>query len=122
MLTYDKFETQIPYFKHNEKTWVKKSNYLDKYVIEGKNNSKKFIFAFDEQEDGYQIMLKKKIDIISPEDMGINNALSSIIRELSILFSTQNNETIKLLNFIDRNKGAIKEFQEHFEKGKILEP
>ncbi|MGF1489214.1 MAG: hypothetical protein ACFBSE_19170 [Prochloraceae cyanobacterium] len=122
MLTYDKFETKIPYFKHNGERWVKKSNYLDKYVIEGENNAKKFIFAFDEQEDGYQIMLKKKIDIISPQDMAINNALSSIAREFSILFSKQENKNRELLSFLDKNKSAFNEFQEHFEKGKILDP
>ena len=46
----------------------------------------KFILAFDEQEDGYQIMLDEKIDIISPQKLAINNALSSINREFSIHF------------------------------------
>ncbi|MEH2026138.1 hypothetical protein [Nostoc sp.] len=121
MLTYDKFETSIPYFKHNEKTWVKKSSHLDKYVIQETTNSVKFILAFDEQEDGYQIMLDKKIDIISPQMLAINNALSSINREFSIIFSTQNNENREFLNFIEKNKGALHEFKEHFEKGKPLE-
>lgn len=80
MLTYDKFETHIPYFNHNGETWVKKTSHLDKYVIQHTNNSRKFILALDEQEDGYQIMLEKKIDIISPQKLAINNALSSINR------------------------------------------
>ncbi|MEG4485555.1 hypothetical protein [Microcoleus sp. D2_18a_B4] len=122
MLTYDKFETLIPYFIHNGTKWVKKSSHLDKYVIEHTDNSRKFILALDEQEDGYQIMLEKKIDIISPEKLAINNALSSINREFSMLFSTQNNENRDFLNFIDKNKGAFYEFQEHFEKDKALEP
>ncbi|MEH2042845.1 hypothetical protein [Nostoc sp.] len=122
MLTYDKFETAIPYFIHNGKTWVKKSNELDKYVIQHTNSSRKFILAFDEQEDGYQIMLNEKIDIISPQMLAINNALSSINREFSILFSTQNNENREFLNFVDKNKGALHEFQEHFEKNKDIDP
>ncbi|XZO02073.1 MAG: hypothetical protein ACM65L_27055 [Microcoleus sp.] len=122
MLTYDKFETAIPYFIHNGKTWVmKKSSHLDQYVIQHTDNSRKFILALDEQEDGYQIMLEKKIDIISPEKLAINNALSSINREFSMLFSTQNNENREFLNFVAQNKGAFYEFQEHFEKDKTLE-
>jgi hypothetical protein len=121
MLTYDKFETKIPYFIHKGETWVKKISHLDKYVIQRTNNSRKFIFALDEQEDGYQIILDKKIDIISPQKLAINNALSSINREFSILFSTQNNENREFLNFIEKNKGAFHEFQEHFEKGKPID-
>ncbi|MBX9257914.1 hypothetical protein H1Q63_28990 [Desmonostoc muscorum CCALA 125] len=121
MLTYKKFETAIPYFIHNGEKWVPKSSYLDKYVIQQTNNSRKFILAFDEQEDGYQIMLDKKIDIISPQKLAINNALSSINREFSILFSTQNNVNREFLNFIEKNKGAFHEFQEHFEKDKTIE-
>lgn len=121
MLTYDKFETLISYFIHNGTKWVKKSSHLDKYVIEHTDNSRKFILALDEQEDGYQIMLEKKIDIISPEKLAINNALSSINREFSTLFLTQNNENRDFLNFVDKNKGAFYEFQEHFEKDKALE-
>ena len=75
----------------------------------------------DQQEDGYQIMLEKKIDIISPEKLAINNALSSMNREFSMLFSTKNNENRDFLNFVDKNKGAFYEFQEHFEKDKTLE-
>ncbi len=126
MLTYKKFETNIPYFKLSDGTWVQKSNYLDKYAIAPENDSKKFIFALDEQEDGYQIMLKEKIDIISPEDMAINNALSSIKREFSLLFSTQNQQNRKLLrellDFLHQNKGAYEEFLEIFEKGKSIDP
>jgi len=122
MLTYKKFETAIPYFIHNGTEWVKKSSHLDKYVVEHTDNSRKFILALDEQEDGYQIMLEEKIDIISPEKLAINNALSSINREFSMLFSTKNNENRDFLNFLDKNKGAFYEFQEHFEKDKALEP
>ncbi len=122
MLTYKKFETKIPYFKHNNETWIKKSEDLDQYVIQSTNPSKKFIFALDEQEDGYQIILDKKIDIISPEALAINNALSSIIREFSILFSKQNNENRKLLKFLAQNKGAFHELQEYIEKDKNIQP
>ncbi|MBH8565567.1 hypothetical protein I8748_25910 [Nostoc sp. CENA67] len=121
MLTYDKFETRIPYFIHNSKKWVKKSSYLDKYVIQETNDSKRFILAFDEQEDGYEIILDEKIDIISPQKLAINNALSSINREFSILFSIQSDENRKFLNFIEKNKGVLYEFQEHFEKNKAIE-
>ncbi|MFN6539506.1 MAG: hypothetical protein RM021_024570 [Nostoc sp. EkiNYC01] len=122
MLTYDKFETAIPYFIHKDKTWVKKSNDLDKYIIQHTNNSRKFILAFDEQEDGYQIMLDEKIDIISPQKLAINNALSSINREFSILFSNQNNENREFLNYVAKNKGVFHEFQEHFDKNKVIDP
>ena len=122
LLTYDKFETKIQYFIHSGENWIKKSDHLDRYVIQNTNNSKKFILAFDEQEDGYQIMLKKKIDIISPEEMAINNALSSIYREFALLFSKKNNSNRELLTFLERNKGAFHEFQEHLEKGKRLDP
>lgn len=120
LLTYDKFETKIPYFIHNSEKWVKRSEHLDKYVVQNTNSSRKFILAFDEQEDGYQIMLKEKIDIISPEEMAINNALSSMCREFALIFSKKNNLNRRLLTFLDRNKGAFNEFQEHLEKGKIL--
>ncbi|MEH2084496.1 MAG: hypothetical protein V7K89_32365 [Nostoc sp.] len=119
MLTYDKFETAIPYFVYKDKTWVKKSNELDKYIIQHTNTSRKFILAFDEQEDGYQIMLDEKLDIISPQMLAINNALSSVNREFSILFSTQNRE---FLSFVEKNKGAFHKFQEHFEKNKDIDP
>ncbi|MBD2203201.1 hypothetical protein H6G33_17355 [Calothrix sp. FACHB-1219] len=122
MLTYDKFETAIPYFKHNGTKWIKKTSHLDKYVIQNTNNSRKFIVAFDEQEDGYQIMLDKQIDIISPQKLAINNALSSINREFSILFSTQNNENREFLNYVANNKGAFQELQENFERNKDIDP
>ncbi|MBD2486536.1 hypothetical protein [Aulosira sp. FACHB-615] len=122
MLTYDKFETSIPYFIHNGEKWVKKDDKLDKYIIQQTNNSKKFILALDEQEDGYQIMLYKKIDIISPDQLAINNALSSINREFSLLFSTHNNENREFLNFLDKNKGALRELQEYFDKNKDIDP
>ncbi|TAG92411.1 MAG: hypothetical protein EAZ18_14780 [Oscillatoriales cyanobacterium] len=121
MLTYAKFETAIPYFIHNGTKWVNKSSHLDRYVIQHTDNSRKFILALDEQEDGYQIMLEEKIDIISPEKLAINNALSSMNREFSMLFSTQNHENREFLTFVDKNKGAFYEFQEHFEKDKTLE-
>ena len=122
MLTYDKFETKIQYFKHNSKKWIKQSKHLDKYVVQNANNSTKFVLAFDEQEDGYKKMLEKRIDIISPEEMAINNALSSMNREFSLLFAKKNEQNRELLNFLDRNKGAFYEFQEHLEKGKVLPP
>jgi hypothetical protein len=122
MLTYDKFETKIPYFKPKSETWIKKSEYLDQYVIQCTSSSNKFIFAFDEQEDGYQIILDEKIDIISPEALAINNALSSIIREFSLLFSKKNKEKRRLLNFLAQNKGASIELQEYIEKDKNILP
>ena len=122
LLTYKKFETKISYFVYKGEKWIKKSEHLDKYVVQNANNSTKFILAFDEQEDGYQQMLEKKIDIISPEEMAINNALSSIYRELALVFAKKNNSNRELLSFLDRNKGAFDEFQEYLEKGKILDP
>ncbi|MDJ0581484.1 DEAD/DEAH box helicase family protein [Crocosphaera sp.] len=122
MLTYDKFETKINYFQRNGEKWKKESDYLDKYAVTKTQNSRKFIFAFDEQEDGYQIILKKKIDIISPQEMAINNALSSIIREFSLLFSPQNKNNRKFLNFIGNKKGIIEQFEKYFQTNKILDP
>lgn len=121
MLTYDKFETLVPHFNHNGETWVKKSSRLDKYIVQHTNDAKKFILAFDEQEDGYQIMLKHKIDIISPQILAINNALSSINREFAVLFSTKNDENREFLDFIEKNPGVFREFEEHFDKGKSIE-
>jgi hypothetical protein len=121
MLTYDKFETLVPYFNHNGETWVKKSSHLDKYIVQHTNDSRKFILAFDEQEDGYQIMLKHKIDIISPQMLAINNALSSINREFTVLFSTKNDEIRKFLYFLEKNPGVFREFEEYFNKGKPIE-
>lgn len=122
MLTYDKFDTHVPYFHRSGETWVKKTDYFDKYIIKHTNDAKKFIIAMDEQEDGYQIMLKHKIDIISPETLAINNALSSISREFSVLFSTENVENRELLHFLENNPGAFHEFEEHFDKGKAIDP
>ena len=122
MLTYQKLETKIPYFTNNGKTWIKKEKYLDQYVAEHKSDYRKFIFAFDEQEEGYQIMLEEKIDIISPKQLAINNALSSINREFSLLFSAERKKNLEFLNFMEKNKCAFHEFQEHFEKSKELEP
>lgn len=121
MLTYEKFETSIAYFNHNGKTWIKKSSPLDRYIVQQTNESRKFIIAFDEQEDGYQIMLKHKIDIISPQELAINNALSSVNRELAILFSTKNNENRAFLDFVEKNPGSFREFEEHFDKGKPID-
>ena len=121
MLTYDKFETLIPYFNHNGETWVKKSSHLDKYIVQYTNDSRKFILAFDEQEDGYQIMLKHKVDIISPQMLAINNALSSIYREFAVLFSTKIKENREFLHFAAKNPGAFREFEEYFDKGKSIE-
>ncbi len=122
LLTYKKFETPLPYFKFNGEKWIKKSLKSHQYVIKNTSDSKKFIIAFDEQEDGYQIILKEKIDIIAPEELAINNALSSIIREFSALFSTKSEENIKLLKFIGRNSGALHEFEEYVEKRKPVDP
>lgn len=121
LLTYDKFETLVPYFNHNGKTWVKKSSHLDEYIVQQTNDSRKFILAFDEQEDGYQIMLRHKIDIISPQMLAINNALSSINREFAILFSTKNSENRGFLHFVEKNPGVFREFEEYFDKGKSIE-
>ncbi len=122
MLTYDKFDTLVPYFNRSGETWVKKSDYLDKYIVKHSGDTRKFIVAFDEQEDGYQIMLRHKIDIISPKMLAINNALSSINREFSVLFSAGNEENRQFLNFLENNPGAFHELQEYFEKGKVIDP
>lgn len=121
MLTYEKFETLIPYFNLSGENWVKKNDYLDRYVSKHTDSKRKFIVAFDEQEDGYQIMLKHKIDIISPKKLAINNALSSINREFSVLFSAANDENRQFLNFIENNPGAFYELQEFSEKGKVID-
>lgn len=121
LLTYDKFETLIQYFTRNSSTWVKKNDYLDAYILKHSNNVRKFILAFDEQEDGYQIMLKHKIDIISPQELAINNALSSVNREFSALF-TDEKEAQDFFYFMEKNPGAFHELQEHIEKGKIVDP
>ena len=121
LLTYEKFERRISYFHFNGGKWVKRSAFLDKYVAEHSNDSRKFIFAFDEQEDGYQIMLDHQIDIISPRELAINNALSSITREFSVLFSTKYVENRELLHFLKNNPGAYQELEEHFEKEKVIE-
>lgn len=122
MLTYAKFETKISYLKYNGEKWVKKNEHLDKYIANKANNSTKFIWAFDEQEDGYQIMLKEKIDIISPEEMAISNALSSVYREFALLFAKKNKLERELLNFLGNNRGSFDDFQEYLEKGKPLAP
>lgn len=121
MLTYDKFETLVPYFIRSGENWVKKNDYLDKYIAKHTNSNRIFVIAFDEQEDGYQIMLKYKIDIISPKKLAINNALSSINREFSILFSSDIDEIRRFLNFIENNPGALIELQEFSEKGRVID-
>ena len=122
MLTCKKFETTVPYFKFNSKTWVKKEIHLYKYVNQQTNDSLKFILAFDEQEDGYNIMLREMIDIISPQTLAINNALSSINRELSVLFSRNGEKNRKLFKFLEENPGAFYEFDEFIEKNRVVEP
>ena len=121
MLTCKKFETAIPYFKFNGKTWIEKKLHLDRFVSEQTNDFRKFILAFDEQEDGYNIMLEEMIDIISPKTLAINNVLSSINREFSVLFSVNGDENRKFLKFIEKNPGAFYEFNEHIEKNKPIE-
>lgn len=121
LLTYDKFETLIQYFTHNGSTWIKKNDYLDAYILKQSSETKRFIIALDEQEDGYQIMLKHKIDIISPQELAINNALSSVNREFSALF-TNEHETQHFLRFMEKNPSAFSELQENIEKGKNIEP
>ncbi len=120
LLTYDKFNTSVPCFKFNGNTWGKRDIRLDKYVIEQTSDFKKFILAFDEQEDGYQIILKHMIDIISPQTLAINNALSSINREFSLLFSSKREENKELLNVIQDNPEICQELEEHFEKNKPI--
>lgn len=122
MLTSDKFNTYVPYFKFNGETWVKKSDrHLHEYVALHTNDSTKFILAFDEQEESYQRMLESMIDIISPQTLAINNALSSINREFSIIFSAKSDENRNLLKFLDKNPGAFHEFEEYLEKNKSLD-
>lgn len=120
LLTYEKFETLIQHFAYNGSTWVKKNDYLDSYILKQSNERKRFIIAFDEQEDGYQIMLKHKIDIISPQELAINNALSSVNREFSALF-TNEQDTQNFMHFMEKNPGAFSELQEYVEKGKNIE-
>jgi hypothetical protein len=119
LLTYDKYRTSLPYFKRNNETWVRQNSTLDIYVQ--KNSETKFIFAFDEQEDGYERMLNSMIDIISPQALAINNALSSISREFSALLSNNGDETRLFLEFIDQNRGVLNEFEEYAERNKSVE-
>ena len=44
-----------------------------------------------------------------------------LIENFLFIFSTQSNENRDFLNFIDKNKGAFHEFQEHFEKDKAID-
>lgn len=121
LMTYDKFETEIPYFVEAGKRWIMRKVLFDQYVQEYSSDTCRFLIAFDEQEDGYQIMLNHQIDIISPKDLAINNALSSIYREFAVLFSLKNIENRIFLKFIRKNPGAMREWSEYFEKGKIID-
>lgn len=121
LLTYAKFETKIDYFHFTGAKWVRRSAFLDRYFSEHSNDSRKYIFAFDEQEDGYQIMLDEQIDIILPKELAINNALSSISREFWLLFSAKYSENRELLRFLKNNPMALHEFEDHFEKEKVIE-
>lgn len=121
MLTCDKFETAVPYFKFNGETWVKKNLHLHEYVALHTDNSTKFIIAFDEQEDSYQKMLEKMIDIIHPQTLAINNALSSVNREFSIIFAAKSDENRKLLKFLEKNPDAFNEFEEYLEKNQSID-
>lgn len=120
LLTYKKFETKMSYFHHNGERWVRRNRHrLDEYINNYSSKKRKFIIALDEQEDGYQIMLNSMIDIISPEKLAINNALSSISRELSLLFSKRNGgANRKFLKFIEDNPEAYHEFEGYLKKGK----
>lgn len=120
MLTYDKFETTVPCFKFNRERWIKKDLTPDKYVAEQTNDSRKFIIAFDEQEDGYRKMLAKMIKIITPESLAINNALSSIHREFSVLFSKYGDENKKLFEFLAENPNGFDEFEEYLNTNKTV--
>ena len=122
MLTCKKFETSLPYFRFNGEKWVKRHLPLYKYVTQDSGDSTRFILAFDEQEDGYQIMLDSMIDIISPQALAINNALSSINREFALLFSDNGGDYRKLLKFIEENPDTLREFEEHLEKGTVISP
>jgi len=124
MLTSEKFNTKVPYFKFNGKTWVKKDELrLHEYVARHTSHSTKFILAFDEQEESYQRILANMIDIISPQSLAINNALSSIHREFSIIFSANSDENRKLLRFLELEKktNAYHEFEEYLEKNKAID-
>lgn len=119
LLTYKKFETKLPYFKFNGKTWIKQNEFLEDY-IKLKQNEIKFVAALDEQEDGYKIMLESIIDVITPQELAINNALSSISREFSSLFMSTTEEVKDLLSLIKKNPTILDEFEEHIEKGKVI--
>ncbi|MGH1364860.1 MAG: hypothetical protein ACRBF0_14970 [Calditrichia bacterium] len=121
MLTYDKFETKIPFFIHNGFKWIKKNDHLDQFIRQQSDGNKRFILAFDEQEDGYQIVLNRKIDIISPRMLAINNALSSISREFSILFSEKEKVYREFLEYADLNPGVYHELATHLEKEKSID-
>lgn len=120
LMTYSKFETRIPYFVSTKKRWIKRSVLFDQYVRE-RSETCRFLFAFDEQEDGYQSMLEEQIDIISPHDLAINNALSSIYREFALLLAPENKGNRDFLRFIKNNPGALREWGEHFDKQKPID-
>lgn len=121
LLTCKKFETTVPFFHFDGKMWIKRERIVPDYVAQQQDPTVKFILAFDELEDGYQIMLDEMIDIISPQALAINNALSSINRELSALFSLHGKENRKLLKFVAQNPGAFHEFEEHATRNKLID-
>ncbi|MFZ6027285.1 MAG: DEAD/DEAH box helicase family protein [Chloroflexota bacterium] len=122
LMTYKKFETEIPYFvEDGGKRWIKRKSLFDEYVREYSSETCRFLMAFDEQEDGYQIMLEEQIDIISPKALAINNALSSIYREFAVLFTGRSEENRTFLRFLRKNPGALREWIEYYEKGKDID-
>lgn len=121
LMTYKKFETEIPYFVEAGNRWIQRKSLFDEYVREYSSETCRFLMAFDEQEDGYQIMLEEQIDIISPKALAINNALSSIYREFAVLFTGKSDENRAFLRFLRRNPGALREWIEYYEKGKEIE-
>jgi len=122
LMTYKKFETEIPYFVRIGGRWIMRKSRFDEYVREYSSDTCRFVMAFDEQEDGYQIMLEEQIDIISPKALAINNALSSIYREFAVLFSGKSEENRAFLRFFRKNPGALREWKEYYEKGKEIDP
>lgn len=121
LMTYKKFETEIPYFVKVGNGWIQRKSLFDKYVREYSSATCRFLMAFDEQEDGYQIMLEEQIDIISPKALAINNALSSIFREFAVLFTGKSDENRAFLRYLRRNPGALREWIDYYEKGKEIE-
>lgn len=122
LLTCQKFETTLPVFHFDGNVWIRRDRRIPAYIGQQQDPGVKFILAFDELEDGYQIMLDEMIDIISPQALAINNALSSINRELSVLFSRHGKDNRKLLEFVVQNSGAFHEFEEHATRNKMIAP